>query len=97
MLLFVSHRRVVGDGRTPTTRIIPFFNVFKNGQPSFLDDTEIQEARPGGHIDDVSHPKFIYSCDCKVSLYQVRGLSRLLCLTSGLDALSADKVDVLVA
>ena len=38
------------------------------------DNREIQEARPGGYVGDVSHSEFIDRCNCEVSLDQIRSL-----------------------
>ena len=40
MQLFISYRRMVGDGRMPAMRIIPPFNVGEESQPRFLMRTE---------------------------------------------------------
>ncbi len=40
MQLFISYRRMVGDGRMPAMRIIPPFNVGEDSQPRFLVRTE---------------------------------------------------------
>ena len=40
MQLFISYRRIVGDGRMPAMRIIPPFNVGEDRQARFFMRTE---------------------------------------------------------